>query len=169
MESIALKATVVLPILMLQKPSANSKTKEHITCLKRRLITWQNGDLKDLILEGRTIQQRIPKPTTKSSRKYQENLARSFANLIFEGNTKATIRLLTDNPQAGTLRLDDQIEPNRTVRDVLKDKHPPGQPVSPEVIVNHDPPEIHPIVFDQIDASLIRSTALRTTGSAGPS
>ena len=95
MQSIALKATVVLPILMLQKPSAKSKTKEHITCLERRLTTWQNGDLQDLILEGRTIQQRIPKPTTKSSRKH---LARSFANLMFKGNTKAAIRLLTDNP-----------------------------------------------------------------------
>ena len=52
---------------------------------------------------------------------------------------------------------------------MLKDKHRPGQPVSPEVIVDNDPPEIHPIVFDQIDASLIISTVLRTTGSAGPS
>ena len=100
---------------------------------------------------------------------YQGNLAQSFANSMFEWNTKAAICLLTDDPQAGTLRLDHQVEPKRTVRDVLKDKHPPGQPVSPEVIVDNDPPEIHPIVFDQFDASLIRSTALRTTGSAGPS
>ena len=155
MESIALKATVVLPILMLQKPSAKSKTKEHITCLERRLTTWQNGDFQDQILEGRTIQQRIPKPTTKSSCKHQGNLARSFANLMFKGNTKAAIHLLTDDPQAGSLRLDDQGEPNCTVRDVLKDKQPPGQPVFPEVIVDNDPPEIHPIVFDQTDVSLI--------------
>lgn len=74
---------------------------------------------------------------------------------MFEWNTKAAICLLTDDPQAGTLRLDHQVEPKRTVRDVLKDKHPPGQPVSPEVIVDNDPPEIHPIVFDQTDVSLI--------------
>ena len=63
----------------------------------------------------------------------------------------------------------DQAETNRTVRDVLKDKHPPGQPISPEVIIDGEPPEFHSVVFDQINASLIRSTALKTTGSAGPS
>ena len=57
MEGIALKAAVelVLPILVLQKPSAKSKAKEHSVCLERRLKTWQEGDLCDLRLEGRTI------------------------------------------------------------------------------------------------------------------
>lgn len=32
-ESIALKAAMTLPSLMLQKPHAKSKTKEHISCL----------------------------------------------------------------------------------------------------------------------------------------
>ena len=31
------------------------------------------------------------------------------------------------------------------------------------------PPEIHPIIFDSIDARLIRSAALKTSGAAGPS
>ena len=88
---------------------------------------------------------------------------------MFEGNTKAAICLLNNNPQAGTLRLDDQVEPNRTVRDVLKDKHPLGQPVFPDVFIDSDPPEIQPVLFDQIDASLRRSIALRMTSSAGPS
>ncbi len=79
LESIALKATVVLPILMLQKPSAKSKLKDHIACLDRRLITWQTGYLQDLILEGRTIQRRIPKPTRGI--RNQENIARSFAKI----------------------------------------------------------------------------------------
>jgi hypothetical protein len=35
MESIALKATVVMPILLLQKPHRRSKTKDHIACLER--------------------------------------------------------------------------------------------------------------------------------------
>ena len=35
LESVALKAAVVLPILLLQKPSRTSKTKQHITLLDR--------------------------------------------------------------------------------------------------------------------------------------
>ena len=36
-------------------------------------------------------------------------------------------------------------------------------------VIQRIPPEIHPVVFDSIDARLIRSVALKTTGAAGPS
>lgn len=118
MECIALKATTVAPILLLQKPSAKSKAKDHSTCLERRLRTWLDGNLQDLLLEGRTIQQRIPKQNPDISEKHQKNLSRSFANKMFEGNTKAAIRLLTEDSKGGVLRLGDHIGENQTVRDV---------------------------------------------------
>ena len=61
LESIALQAATILPILLLQKPSRKSKTKDHILCLERRLKTWKDGDLNEITNEGRTIQHRIPK------------------------------------------------------------------------------------------------------------
>ena len=61
LESIALMAAVVLPILLLQKPSRTSKTKQHIALLERRLGLWASGDLDELVREGRAIQQRLPK------------------------------------------------------------------------------------------------------------
>ena len=91
LESIALKATVVMPILLLQKPHHRSKTKEHIACLERRLQTWKEGNLNQLILEGRTIQRRLPK---FDKPKAEQNLTRSFANLMFAGKTKAALDLL---------------------------------------------------------------------------
>ena len=48
MESIAMKAAIVQPIVL---PSFKSKAKEHRTCLDRRLNTWLNRDLNDLLLE----------------------------------------------------------------------------------------------------------------------
>lgn len=56
LELISLKAAVLLPILLLQKPAQRSKAKDHKAALERRLDTWKNGDLDDLLLEGRTIQ-----------------------------------------------------------------------------------------------------------------
>ena len=53
LESVALMAAIVLTILLLQKPSRTSKTKEHIALLKRRLGLWSNGDLDELVREGR--------------------------------------------------------------------------------------------------------------------
>ena len=166
MESIAMKAAVVLPILMLQKPSSKSKVKEHSTCLERRMKCWLDGDLKDLLSEGRTIQRRIPKSSTRDN---EQRLARSFANLMFEGKTKAAIRLLTEQARGGVLRLNDTVDNNKSVRDVLIDKHPSGQPAHSDCIIDEDPPEVHHVLFKSIDASVIRSAALRTTGAAGPS
>ena len=55
LESIALKAVTLMPILLLQKPARKSKAKDHISCLERRLDTWQIGNLNELLREGRTI------------------------------------------------------------------------------------------------------------------
>ncbi len=93
LESIAFKAVTVLAILALQKPFRSSKTKDHIACLERRLTLWREGNLNDLVIEGRAIQRRLTKQ--HPSREVQQ-LARSFANLMFVGNTKAALRLITE-------------------------------------------------------------------------
>ena len=94
MECVALRATVVLPILVLQQPHRRSKSKEQATCLERRLKAWKVGDLESLVEEGRAIQQRLPKIRTSHS---ESDLARTFANLMFQGKTHAALDLLTNN------------------------------------------------------------------------
>ena len=41
LNSVALKAFMVLPSVILQKPSATSKTKEHSVAIERRLVLWR--------------------------------------------------------------------------------------------------------------------------------
>ena len=57
LERVALKATIILPILLLQKPHYSSKFREHVACLS----VWKMGDIDALLQEGRTIQNRLPK------------------------------------------------------------------------------------------------------------
>ena len=175
MESIALMATTVLPILALQLPHKRSKVKEHIKYLERRLKTWSDGDLTTLVKEGRTIQPRLPK-TSRVNVESESRLARTFANLMFRGKTHAALDLLANSGKGGVLHLDQPAnadDPDSvSVREVLVSKHPTGQPASPESTESTLwglPPVIHPIIFDSIDARLIRSTALKTSGAAGPS
>ena len=85
LEPIALKATTVMSILLLQKPSRNSKSRDHSACLERRLRAWTEGDINNLILEGRTLQNRLPK--ISSSTNDEKNLVRAFSNLMFKGKT----------------------------------------------------------------------------------
>ena len=123
-----------------------------------------------LIKERRTLQQRLPK---SFNMQHDEHLARSFANLMFKGKTHPPLDLLANNGKGGVLCLDDPAKPSDTklpsVREVLQSKHPPGQLATTDAILAGVPPEIHPVVFDSIDACLVRSTALHCKGSAGPS
>ena len=50
----------------------------------------------------------------------------------------------------------------KSVLDILRLKHPPAQPISPDALSggSADPPTVPPVVFDQITASSIRSAAL---------
>ena len=176
MEGVALSAAMVMPTLLLQRPHRSSRTRDHSACLEH---LWEAGDINSLILEGRTIQVRLPqrRPThhdTDSSNKY--NTSRSFAKLMHSGKTKAAIRLLSDVNKGSVLHLNDTVNPGgQTVYDTLISKHPKGQPTQPEALLqdnDHDTgatPPIHPILFDSIDASAIRAAALCTFGAAGPS
>ena len=59
----------------------------------------------------------------------------------------------------------------QTVSETLVSKHPPAQPASAKSILSSesDPPTVHPVMFDCIDAASIRTAALWTDGAAGPS
>ena len=52
LEGIALKASFVMQVLLLQKTSQKSKTRDHVTHLKRRLAIWK-GDIFALVKEGK--------------------------------------------------------------------------------------------------------------------
>ena len=45
MEGITVKAAMILPALILQKPFRTSKTKDHIKCMERGMKLWQEGNL----------------------------------------------------------------------------------------------------------------------------
>ena len=168
LESVALKAAIVLPILLLQKPSRASKTKYHITHLERRW--WSNGDLAELVREGTVIQQGLPK---NRSTKDNSNLAFSFSILMFEGRCIAALDLLSREEKAGILHLDDLANPDDpntpTVRESLISKHPVSQPAYNSCIIPDEPQDPHPVIFESLDVNAIRSAALRVNGAAGPS
>ena len=91
------------------------------------------------------------------------------------GNVRGALRVLSQAPSGGVLSLESLVDSNgeqRSVRDILKDKHPHAGEVLADAVVdeNYDgSPLFHSVLFEKITASSIRSAALRTEGSAGPS
>ena len=172
-ESVALEAIMVACSLLLQKPFPGSKCRDHVSALERRLKAWQDGDIDNLAREGRTIQSRLKNHHYRQSEDANGPNARRFAKLVLEGKMHAAIRFLTENADNGVLELDDTIGPEhtKTVREVLRDKHPTARDASTDALPTTSalPPQIHPVLFDSLTANAIRAAALRTHGSAGPS
>ena len=154
MESVALKAAMVFPALMLQRPHPKNKAKLHVVRLEDRLRLWIEGEIDILLHEGRTIQQRLQ--GVDRSNQSDGRMARSFEKLVSVGNVKAALRLVTEQDRSGGLSLDSTQADGRTVRDHLLDKHPPDKPVNSAAVSNRPPAdEPHHVLFDEIDGPLI--------------
>ena len=114
---------MILPALLLQKPSKNSKAKEHLARLEERMQLWSEGHLNELLQEGRKIQQRLL--VNSASRPATDN-ARIFAKLMFQGKVNTALKFISSDCDNGVLELSD---------DVMKDlglKHPPPAPILEE-------------------------------------
>ena len=173
MESITLRAATVLPILLLQKPHARSKTKDHVACLQRRLTLWKAGNIDALLREGRTIQSqfKITSPLIGMHDQQQDQTTRLFTKYMKHGNVKTAIRLLGNQNNGKVFSLNTPIQQKgspSTVHYALIDKHPTSQPAHPETLLDPSNPfgVPHPILFEKLDGEMIRSIALRIEGSA---
>ena len=96
-----------------------------------------------------------------------------------EGRVRAALRLLAKDGQTGLLKLDQVIgaaegSTGKTVKEILEEKHPDANQAYGDTILSRSNNELHqddfhPILFESIDAEVIRNSALRTQGAAEPS
>ncbi|CAH3197598.1 unnamed protein product [Porites evermanni] len=160
LNSVALKAFMLLPSVILQKPSATSKSKEHSVAIERRLALWSHGDLNMLMKEIRFIQDRFV--NSKRARSVEDILI-TFAKLFFQGKLTAAIKLLDKENSSGLLNLSDEVSAQ------LKEKHPVPAEIEEECLLHGPVDLVPPGIFDLINEQRIFDSALKTKGSAGPS
>ena len=160
LSGIALKAVMIMPALLLQKPKYNSKARDHTDCLKRRLVSWENGQFDVIMSECRAIQKNIKATASSSTPEY---LAKTFAKHVLNGRIGAAMKLLEKSESSGVLPL------SQNVLAELISKHPPAQPANPEILISGDIPFVDPAQFNKIDEEAIQRAAIRTKGSSGPS
>ena len=170
-EAFALKAVMTLLALVLQRPHAKSKTRDHIQCLQRRFALWEKGDIAELLREGKAIQRSLKAMSSRRDAKEDAITARNFTQLMMEGRVRAALQLLTSETRSCILSLEEVIGDGsgRTVRDVLEEKQPHPEPAHADTILNERMTSVnfHPILFDNITAEVIRNSALHTEGAAG--
>ncbi len=87
--------------------------------------------------------------------------------------TKGVLDIISNHENNSIFHLDDLENPNdpnsKSVRDILISKHPTGQKPYRECIIEDEPQDPHPIIFEAINSNSIRSNALKIRGAAGPS
>jgi len=118
MECIALKAAMVMPPLLLQRPHQNFKSHDHVICLERRLSMWRDGNILDLLNEGCSIQHRLQ--TNKGEGSNFEDTARKYAKLMSQGKVKAALRFVSDKSRGSFLPVSAQIGESTVLEELIK-------------------------------------------------
>ena len=152
---------MVMPQLLLQKPSKSSKMKDHIAALNRRMELWVQGDFQELFEEGKAIQESFK--TSSSKQDDITQISKRFLTEMQKGNINGAIKLLTNNMENGILPL------NENTLELLRQKHPTEKEPQHHAILPDEEKPVHPIKFEKIDAEMVRKAALKTKGGAGPS
>ena len=160
LKDIALKATMIMPSLLLQKPPQKSKSREHLKTLERGMELSTSGEILNLLHELEMIQKDLRSSNTPST---VAEMSKKFTREMRNGNVSNAMKLLTDNMQNGILPL------NQKTLNQLKQKHPQGKGTGLDVLLTDTPKQVHPIKFEAIDADLLKGAAVRTRGGAGPS
>ena len=103
----AFKAIMIIPSLLLQKPSKKSKSRDHLKLLERRMDLWISRKILDLLHEGETIQKDFLRPSNTPSTVAE--ISKKFTREMHKGNVTNAMKLLTDNMTNGILPLNQKI------------------------------------------------------------
>ena len=126
-----------------------------------------------LLHEERSIQDHLTAGPHSTS---EAQLAQTFAKLMFQGNDKPALHILTRHGRAGKLNLDGLVpvsstgREQRTVHDILIDKHPAEKPYEPSGVAKSDTcsQAPHPVMYQKNSGPVILSVSLITEMLLGP-
>ena len=160
---LAFLAIHVFMPLMLQKPSARSKPREHSKYLGERLRKWNDGEIINLLKECKEIQKRMSKKF-KQQKKQKEAKDRLFMRNMMHGKIGQAAKFVNNEDEVtGVHNLTSEI------KEILLQKHPEAGEMHPDTIllsINDENPE--PVIFEEIDALLVQKIAKKLKGSGGP-
>ena len=154
-QGLALKVIMILPNLMLQKPSATSKSKEHSETLQQRIEMWNKGNIQEIWKDGLVIQKKL----TSKPQKAPEDVTRIFSRLMFEGKVGAALKFLDENSSNSVLKSTEQVIHK------LRTLHPEASEILAESLMQGPLQEVSSAHFNNIKEQSILKAASHTHGS----
>ena len=156
----ALKYVMIMPQILLQNPVRNPSACQIKETLERRLAMWDRGEISELVRECKLLQSRLQSST---GTKQDESNIKSFQHLMRIGKIHSALRLLDKTENPGLLEM------NEDTLKLLNEKHPDAMDYDDTLVLNGPIAYTNSIIFESIDANMIRRIALKMKGSAGPS
>ena len=110
-DCVAIKVAMVMCSLLLQKPYRSVTSADLVKCLQHRMTLWKQGDIVELLREGRVIQGRLV--ASKSISHDTDRITCQFVNHMLHGNVKSALSLLDAREHRGaSLSLSKPVYPN---------------------------------------------------------
>ena len=151
---IAMTVLMTLPNLLLQKPSAKSKARDHTKALEQRLVLWKEGKLDDIWKECQIIQKKLHAKPTRSA----TDVSKTFSKLMFEGKVGAALKFLEEHADNTVL------PPTEEVIAKLQTLHPASEKISPHTLIQGPTQPPNKAYFLSIDEQEVLKAANRTSG-----
>ena len=101
MKADAMKVLMVLPDLLLQKPTRKSKAKDSNQAFRRSLEEWNKGHIRGLLKEAKQVQSKLD--AYHKSHRSNEAIEKTFSSLINDGEINAAMKLLDESFSGGLL------------------------------------------------------------------
>ena len=145
--------------MLLQKPSATSKTKDHVKVLTERLQLWSEGKFTELWRDNQVIQSKL----TEKPKRTAKDITRTVTKLMFEGRVGSAMKFLEENAENAVLHSSPE------VIEKLKSLHPEPMNIFPNTLLQGPLEEVSSAHFNSITEQEIEKAARQTKGSGGPS
>ena len=156
-----LQLAMMMPSILLQRTAKSCKGRINKENLRRRFELWEAGRYSELVEEGKCIQNRLP--SFSGNINDDDTVVKKFRNHMLRGNVNAALRLLSRTGKSGVLEMNDE------TMEQLYEKHPAGEPLNDEMLLQGPIRYVHPVIFDEMNEDMVQKVALKIRGAAGPS
>ena len=152
---VVMKAVMIMPSLLLQKPSKESQSKDHLKALQWRIELWQSSDPLELLQDSLTIQRNLKsvkawKTVAKTSKNFVEEMQKE--------NVNGPLKLLTVNIDHRTLPL------NHNIISKLEMKNLQASAPDPIILLPDEAQNTHSIRQEDITAEDVHKAEINTKG-----
>ena len=105
----------------------------NVQTLKTRLNQWEDAQIEKLLVEGKTIQERLFKDSTK-------NQSSEFAQFMEVGKVNKALKLLESSNKGGPLPLTEE------TFEMLLEKQPKESEESSDILIEEESQNVHPVI-----------------------